>query len=147
MGLFPKPPLPLRARRRAHAPRIGVLVNPTNPALAEVALKDVQVAARTLGLRFHAVHAATERDFAAAFESLVQLRANALIIGADGFFTSRIALLAELATRHALPAISSYREFATSGGLLSRKFGRQSRQPVDVVLSPTVLYLHIAMLE
>ena len=119
MGLFPKPPLPLRARRRAHAPRIGVLVNPTNPALAEVALKDVQVAARTLGLRFHAVHAAPERDFAAAFESLVQLRANALIIGADGFFTSRIALLAELATRHALPAISSYREFATSGGLLS----------------------------
>jgi putative tryptophan/tyrosine transport system substrate-binding protein len=98
---------------------VGVLVNPTNPALAEVALKDVQVAARTLGLRFHAVHAATERDFAAAFESLVQLRANALIIGADGFFTSRIALLAELATRHALPAISSYREFATSGGLLS----------------------------
>jgi putative ABC transport system substrate-binding protein len=70
-------------------------------------------------VRFHAIHAATERDFPAAFESLVQLRANALIIGADGFFTSRIALLAELAIQHALPAISSYREFAMSGGLLN----------------------------
>jgi putative ABC transport system substrate-binding protein len=98
---------------------IGVLLNPTNPTPAETSLKDVQAAARTLGLRLQVLHASTERDFASAFESLVQLGASALVIGTDGFFTSRIDLLAELTLRYALPAISSYREFPTAGGLIS----------------------------
>jgi putative ABC transport system substrate-binding protein len=98
---------------------IGVLVNPTNPALAETLLKDVQAAARTLGLQLHVLRASTEPDFAAAFKTLVQLGAGALMIGTDGFFTGRIELIAELAVQHALPAISSYREFPAAGGLIS----------------------------
>jgi putative ABC transport system substrate-binding protein len=98
---------------------IGVLVNPTNPSLAEPLLNDVQAAARTLGLQLHVLHASTERDFDTAFAKLTELRAQALVIGTDGFFTSRIKLLAELTRRLALPTISSYREFPTAGGLIS----------------------------
>jgi putative ABC transport system substrate-binding protein len=98
---------------------IGVLVNPTNPSLAEPLLNDMQAAARTLGLRLHVLHASAERDFAPVFDSMAQLGASAIVIGTDGFFTSRIKLLADLTIRHALPAISSYREFPTSGGLIS----------------------------
>jgi putative ABC transport system substrate-binding protein len=65
------------------------------------------------------MNAGTERDLATAVESLVQRRVGALVIGTDGFFTSRIGVLAELTTRLALPAVSSYREFPASGGLLS----------------------------
>jgi putative ABC transport system substrate-binding protein len=98
---------------------IGVLLNPTNPALAEVLLNDVQAAARRIGLRLHVEQAATEPGLITAIESLVQVGASALLIGTDGFFTSRIGLLAELTNRRALPAISSYRQFPASGGLLS----------------------------
>jgi putative tryptophan/tyrosine transport system substrate-binding protein len=98
---------------------IGVLVNPTNPSLAEPLLNDVQAAARTLGLELHVLHASTERDLDTAFAKLIELKAQALVIGTDGFFTSRIKLLAELTRRHALPAISSYREFPMAGGLIS----------------------------
>jgi len=98
---------------------IGVLVNPTNPTLAETMLKDVQAAARTLGLQLHILRASTEPDFTTAFKTLVQLGAGALMIGTDAFFTSRIELIAELAVQHSLPAISSYREFSAAGGLIS----------------------------
>ena len=54
---------------------------------------------------------------------LIELKAQALVIGTDGFFTSRIKLLAELTHRHALPTISSYREFPMAGGLIS--YGNQ----------------------
>jgi len=43
---------------------IAVLVNPTNPTISEPFLRDLQVAARTLGLKLHVLHASTERDFA-----------------------------------------------------------------------------------
>jgi ABC-type uncharacterized transport system substrate-binding protein len=51
--------------------------------------------------------------------TLLQLRAGALVIGADGFFGSQSKQLAPLALRHAVPAIYPYREFATAGGLIS----------------------------
>jgi ABC-type uncharacterized transport system substrate-binding protein len=98
---------------------IGVLLNPTNPALAEPLLQDVQTAAQTLGLQLHVLHASAERDFAPALATLVQLGADALMIGTDGFFTNRIELLAELTVRHKLPAMASYREFPAAGGLIS----------------------------
>jgi putative ABC transport system substrate-binding protein len=98
---------------------VGVLVNPTNPALAEPLLKAVQPAAQTLGLQLHVLHASTEGHLVAAFDALAKLRADALLIGTDGFFTNRIELLAELTVRHRLPAISSYREFPSAGGLMS----------------------------
>jgi ABC-type uncharacterized transport system substrate-binding protein len=70
-------------------------------------------------LKLHVLHASTERDFDTAFAKLIELKAQALVIGTDGFFTSRIKLLAELTRRHALPTISSYREFPMAGGLIS----------------------------
>jgi putative ABC transport system substrate-binding protein len=97
---------------------IALLVNPTNP-VAETLSRDLQAAARTLGLQLHVLRASNERDFDTAFATLAQLRAGALVIGADPFFTSRSAQLAALSVRHAVPAIYMYREFAAAGGLMS----------------------------
>ena len=78
-----------------------------------------QAAARALRLQLHVLHASTERDFEAVFAKLVQLRAGALVIGSDLFFTSRSEQLAALTVRHAIPAIYQFREFPTAGGLMS----------------------------
>jgi ABC-type uncharacterized transport system substrate-binding protein len=96
---------------------VALLINPTHPA-AETASKDLQAAARTLGLEFHVLHASTEHDFD-TFATLAQVRAGALVIGADAFFVSRSEQLAALTVRHAVPAISLSREFALAGGLMS----------------------------
>jgi putative ABC transport system substrate-binding protein len=97
---------------------VALLINPTHPA-AETASKDLQAAARTLGLKFHILHAGTEQDFDKVFATLAQLRAGALLIAADAFFVSRSEQLAALTVRHAMPAISLSREFAVAGGLMS----------------------------
>src|SRR5205807_6143085 len=62
---------------------VGLLVNPTNPQLAGVTSKNLQEVARKLGLEMHVVHASTDRDFDTVFAQLDQLRAAALVIGAD----------------------------------------------------------------
>ena len=98
---------------------IALLVNPTNPVAAKEQSRAVQAAARTLGLQLHVLHASTERDFDSVFASLVQLRAGALVIGSDLFFTSRSEQLAELTVRHAVPSMYQFREFAAAGGLMS----------------------------
>ncbi|MBI3759342.1 MAG: ABC transporter substrate-binding protein, partial [Deltaproteobacteria bacterium] len=100
------------------ATSIAVLINPTDPS-AETLSRDLQAAARTLGLRLHILHASTERNFDTVFAALIQLRVGALVIGADPFFNSRSEQLAALAVRHAVPAIYQYREFAAAGGLMS----------------------------
>jgi ABC-type uncharacterized transport system substrate-binding protein len=101
------------------ASTIAFLLNPTNPTLAEPLTGDAQAAARSLGLKLHILHASTERDIEDAFASLAQLRAHALVIGTDLFFTNRSKQLAALTARHAVPAIYHYRGFATAGGLMS----------------------------
>jgi putative ABC transport system substrate-binding protein len=98
---------------------VALLVNPTNPALAETQSRALPAAASSLGLRLHVLQASTDRDFDAVFASLAQLRAGALVIGVDAFFNSRSAALATLATRHAVPTISAYQEFTAAGGLMS----------------------------
>jgi putative tryptophan/tyrosine transport system substrate-binding protein len=97
---------------------IAVLVNPKGPG-AEPELRDLQAAARTLGVQLHVLHASTERDFETVFATLAQLRAGALVVGTDGFFLSRIEQLAALTVRHAVPAIFQERAFAAAGGLVS----------------------------
>ena len=97
---------------------VAVLVNPAYPT-AETQSKDMQAAARTLGLEIHILHASTERDFDTAFATLVQLRAGALVIGNDSFFNSRSEQLAALMIRHRMPTIFQTREFAIAGGLAS----------------------------
>jgi ABC-type uncharacterized transport system substrate-binding protein len=98
---------------------LALLVNPTNAVAAKNESQAVQAAARTLGLQLHELHASTERDFDSVFASLVRLRAGALVIGSDLFFTSRSKHLAELTVRHAVPSIYQFREFVTAGGLMS----------------------------
>jgi putative ABC transport system substrate-binding protein len=89
---------------------IAVLVNPTNPN-TEALVRDLQAAARILGVQLQVLHASAERDFDTAFATLVQLRAGALVIGIDPFLGSRSEQLAALALRHAVPTISWTREF------------------------------------
>jgi ABC-type uncharacterized transport system substrate-binding protein len=98
---------------------IALLVNPTDPGIAETATKEVQAAARTLGLQLHVLNASTERDFDGVFAKLVQLRAGGLVIGGGSFFTSRSEQLAALTVRHAVRAIFQNHEFTAAGGLLS----------------------------
>jgi putative tryptophan/tyrosine transport system substrate-binding protein len=97
---------------------IAVLVNPTNPN-AETVLRDLQAAARILGVQLHVLHASAEREFDTVFASLGQLRAGALVISPDPLFIARSEQLAALALRHAVPAISVFREFVAAGGLMS----------------------------
>jgi putative ABC transport system substrate-binding protein len=97
---------------------LALLVHPTSP-LAETQLRDVQAAARTLGLQLRVLHASTERDFDAVFATLVQLRAGGLVFLPDAFFNVRIGQLAALTLHHAVPAIYSGRDFAAAGGLMS----------------------------
>jgi putative ABC transport system substrate-binding protein len=100
------------------ATSVAVLVNPANSNVATFS-RDIQAAARTLGLQLNLLNASSERDFDAVFASLDQLRAAALLIGADPFFTSRSEQLAALTVRHGMRTIYQGREFAAAGGLMS----------------------------
>jgi ABC-type uncharacterized transport system substrate-binding protein len=96
---------------------IAMLVNP-NYSGAEDQLREVQQAAGSLGVQLVIVRANVESDFDAAFSTLVQQRATALLVCASPFFNIRRQ---QLAARHALPAIYEWREFAAAGGLMSRR--------------------------
>jgi ABC-type uncharacterized transport system substrate-binding protein len=98
---------------------VALLVNPANPNPAERYTTKVRAAAQARGLRLHVLYAGTDRELDAAFATLAQLRAGALVIGADLFFTSRIEQLAAQTVHETLPAIYPYREFVAAGGLMS----------------------------
>ena len=97
---------------------IALLVNPNSP-IAKRIIGDVQEAARTKGVQLSVLNASTEGEIAAAFAALVQLQAGALVVGNDPFFNNRREHLVALASRHAVPAIYEWREFAVAGGLIS----------------------------
>ncbi len=102
-----------------HARVIALLVNPNNPQ-TEGVIRDLQEAARAKGVQLPILKAGTESEIDAAFATLVQLQAGALLVGPDPFFgSSRREQLLALASRHAVPAIYWLREFAASGGLIS----------------------------
>jgi putative ABC transport system substrate-binding protein len=97
---------------------IALLVNP-NSANTERIIRDVEGAARAKRVRLHILKATTEGEIDAAFATLVQLHAGALVVGNNPFFTGRREQLVTLAARHAVPAIYEFREFVASGGLMS----------------------------
>ena len=97
---------------------IAVLLNPTAPNV-EAQLREVQAAARTLGVQLHILHASSEGDFDAAFARMVQRKADGLVIVPDPLFTLRSEQLAALTLRHAVPAIFQFRKFVEAGGLIS----------------------------
>jgi putative tryptophan/tyrosine transport system substrate-binding protein len=99
-------------------PAIAMLVNPKNPN-AEFEAKEIEAAARTSGRGLRLLNASTESDIEVAFESLVQQRLSALLVGTDTFFYSRRDQLVALAARHSIPVIYFEREFVAAGGLMS----------------------------
>jgi putative ABC transport system substrate-binding protein len=101
------------------ATTVAVLVNPANPGLDEPYVRALQQAAGALGFQLRVLNASAERDFDTVFATLVQLHADALVIGPDVFFNTQIERLAALSLRHAVPAIFPYRAFAAAGGLIS----------------------------
>jgi ABC-type uncharacterized transport system substrate-binding protein len=101
-----------------NAPTIAFLVNPNNP-IDQLIERDVLVAARVIGLQIQTLKASTVREIDAAFESLVQARTGALLVSNDVFLNGQIKQIIALATRHAIPAMYSSREFPLAGGLIS----------------------------
>jgi ABC-type uncharacterized transport system substrate-binding protein len=101
------------------ATRVAVLVNPANAVIADPILRDLDSAARAMGLEMRVLNASTSREINAAFASFVLDRPDAVFVGGDAFFTSRRAQLVNLASRHAVPAAYSVRDFAEAGGLMS----------------------------
>ena len=101
------------------ATRLAVPVNPANPPITEVTLREIPEAARAIGLEFQVFKASTSREIELAFATLVRDRFNVLIVSPDGFFVSRRVQFATLATRHAIPAVYHTREFTEVGGLMS----------------------------
>jgi len=103
---------------RPNATTIAVLVNPGSPN-AEIQVNDIQTAARSVGQQIDILNAGTIREIDAAFARLAQMRADALLVAADPIFFNRASQLVVLATRHAIPALYSRREFVAMGGLMS----------------------------
>ena len=101
------------------AARIAVLINPTDANTSEATLRDVDTAARTMGLQIQVVRARTIGEIDAAFAAFAGERPDALFLSADPFFTSRRIQLANLASRHAIPTTSATREITDAGGLMS----------------------------
>jgi putative tryptophan/tyrosine transport system substrate-binding protein len=101
------------------AVRVAVLVDQTDAANTETTVSDVASAARTIGLQIQIFSAGNIGEIDAAFTSMVRERIDALLVGSYPFFASRRVQLANLASRHALPAMYPTREQAEAGGLIS----------------------------
>jgi putative ABC transport system substrate-binding protein len=101
------------------AARMAVLVNPANATIAETTVRDVEAAARGLGLQIQVFNAGTSREIDAAFATFVHQRPDALFVGGDPFLNSRRLHLAQLAAFHRLPATYALRDYAEAGGLMS----------------------------
>ena len=101
------------------AKRVGVLVNPDNAVNTQTTLRDVEAAARAMGLHIQVLNASSVQEIDAAFASFAHDRSDALFVGGDTLFTSRRIQFALLAARHALPATYANRDYPTAGGLMS----------------------------
>jgi putative ABC transport system substrate-binding protein len=102
-----------------NATEMAFMINPKDPPRADKLLIETQAVAEQLGLKLHVLRASNEAEIEAAFGSFSQLRAAALVIGADAFYASKGRLLAELSLRYVVPTIFQYDDFVRSGGLMS----------------------------
>jgi len=100
------------------ATRVAVLVNPTSPD-AETTLRDLEPAARAMGLQMRVLNASTSREINEAFATFVREQPDALFVAVDPFFQTRHVQLITLAARHAVPTAFSVRDYAEAGGLMS----------------------------
>jgi putative tryptophan/tyrosine transport system substrate-binding protein len=101
------------------AARVAVLVNPASAATTEATLREVEPAARTMGVQIQVFNANTSLEIDAAFESMGRERPDALFVATTPFLNVRGVQLAQLAAFHRLPAIYGLREYAEAGGLIS----------------------------
>src|SRR5262249_50098592 len=101
------------------AVRVAVLLQPSVGATTESTLRDLEEAARTMGLQIQVVNAETSDEINAAFAGFARERPNALFVGPGPFFNVRRVQITQLAARHAIPAIYSSRESVQAGGLMS----------------------------
>src|SRR5262245_42810046 len=100
------------------ATKIAILVNPNN-SNTEHDTEVTQTAARSLRVQLIVLSASRESDIDAAFATLVQQRANALLVNTDAFFLTRRNQLAALEAPYAIPTIHNLRDYAEAGGLAS----------------------------
>lgn len=101
------------------AAHVVVLVNPTNATNTESTLREVEPAARAMGLQIRILNASTSREIDAAFATFGSERLDALFVGQDSFFNVRRLQLANMAARHAIPMSSGSRDIVEVGGLMS----------------------------
>ena len=100
------------------AARVAILANPNLMDLARQT-RDLEDAAKTMGLEATVVAAAAEQDFDAAFAAVAARRADALIIASDPFLTGQRERIVALAAKSGVPAMYDLREYAAAGGLMS----------------------------
>ena len=96
-----------------------MLVNPTEAAQAETVVRDVDAAARAMGLQIEVLSARTSREIDAVFAAFARERPDALFVVGNALFNSRRVQLVHLATRHAIPATYGARDYPEIGGLMS----------------------------
>ena len=101
------------------AVRVAVLVNPANASLTASTLRDLEAAARAIGLQVQVLNASTSREINAAFENVGRDRPDALFVGPDTFLTARRIQVVQLAAFHRLPAVYPLRDFGEVGGLMT----------------------------
>src|SRR5262249_55039974 len=101
------------------ASRIAVLVNPANTVNTQTTLREVEAAARAMGLQIQSFNASTSREIDAAFAAFGRERPDAVFVGQDAFYNGRRLQLANWASRHALPITSGSRDICEVGGLMS----------------------------
>jgi putative tryptophan/tyrosine transport system substrate-binding protein len=120
------------------AVRVGVLVNPAETVIAETTLREVDMAARAMGLQIQIYRASTAGEINEAFAAMVRDRRDALLVSSGPYFNSRRVQLANLASRHAIPAIYSSRPNTEAGGLMS-----YGTDPVDRYREAGIFVGHI----
>ncbi|HAP46737.1 MAG TPA: ABC transporter substrate-binding protein [Afipia sp.] len=96
----------------------GVAINPTSPT-SDMQLKNLRTAAESLGLELIVMKTSAEQEFDGMFAAVREARAGGLVFSSDPYFAYRSELLALLATRHAVPAMTQSRDFPLAGGLMS----------------------------
>jgi putative ABC transport system substrate-binding protein len=101
------------------ATRVAALVNPAEPVNAETTVRDVETAARAMGLQIQVLNASSSREIDAAFATFVRERPDALFVTGTAFFNSRRVQLVHLASYHRVPATFGGRDYPDIGGLMS----------------------------
>jgi ABC-type uncharacterized transport system substrate-binding protein len=101
------------------AVRVAVLINPANAARAESTVRETEAAGRAMGLQTQIFHASSSREINVVFATFLRERPDALFVAPDPFFVVRRVQLANLASRHAIPASYSTRDIPEAGGLMS----------------------------